>query len=105
MDWTPVLAALSTLLVGVIGALGAYIVAKLKKETTKEEVEELKIKQQSLEKDLKKVEIQAALKHYYTKCQKCGNVIDLSTADIITEDELNEMKEKEKSEETNNDNN
>ena len=92
MDWTPLITALTTGAVAVIGALVAYLVAKLKKATTKEEVEELKLKQQSLEKDLKKVEIQAALKHYYTKCNNCGNEIDLSTAEIYTKND--EMEEK-----------
>ena len=87
MDWGPVLAAISAGLVAVIGALVAFIVAKLKTATTKEEVEEIKVKQENMEKDIEKVQIQAALKHYYTKCQNCGNEIDLSTADIYTKDD------------------
>ena len=95
MDWTPVLTAVSAFLVAIIGGLGAYIVARLKKETTKQEVEELKLKQTQMEKQIKDVQIQASLQHLYTKCENCGHEIDLSKAEIYTKD----------SEEEKNDNN
>lgn len=94
MDWTPVLAAVSTGLVAIIGALVAFLVAKLKTATTKEEVEEIKVKQEQMEIQIQDVQKQAALKHLYVKCNKCGNEIDLSTADIYTkEEEKEEVKE------------
>ena len=90
MDLTPIYTALTALIVGLLTGLGGYITARLKKATTKEEVEEIKLKQQTLEKDIEKVQIQASLKHYYTKCNKCGNEIDLSTAEIYTKEDEND---------------